>query len=363
MRINLSAPINDLGYGVAGLNILKALAKSHEVALFPIGQVHITSQPDADLFKQCVENAKSYDDQAPSVRIYHQDSLAEHIGRGVRVGFPFFELAPLTPEEVYHANKMDVYVVASEWAKEVAINSGVTTPVKVVNLGVDREIFHPAPTELSKTPFGRATVFFNVGKWEVRKGHDILLSAFNKAFSPTDNVLLRMCCSNPFLGEGNMNWARHYLTSKMGGAGRIEVLGNRLPNQAAVAVFMNEGDVGVFPARAEGWNLDLLEALSMGKQVITTDYSAHTEFVNYDNSHLITVTETEVAVDGVWFHGQGDWAKLGDDQEEQLITHMRSLHNRKQSGEDLTNHAGMDTAIAFNWDQSAMNLLEIFAGD
>jgi hypothetical protein len=40
-------------------------------------------------------------------------------------------------------------------------------------------------------------VFLNVGKWEYRKGHDVLLEAFNKAFEPTDNVRLVMNCHNP----------------------------------------------------------------------------------------------------------------------------------------------------------------------
>ena len=39
---------------------------------------------------------------------------------------------------------------------------------------------------------------------------------------------------------------------------------------------MAEAHCGVFPARSEGWNLGLVEMLSMGRHVIATDYSAHT---------------------------------------------------------------------------------------
>jgi hypothetical protein len=37
-----------------------------------------------------------------------------------------------------------------------------------------------------------------MGKWEVRKGHDILVELFNDAFMSTDDVELWMCNHNPF---------------------------------------------------------------------------------------------------------------------------------------------------------------------
>ena len=50
-------------------------------------------------------------------------------------------------------------------------------------------------------------------------------------------------------------------------------------------------DCGLFPARAEGWNLELLEMMACGKQVIATNYSAHTEFCTKENSILIESDE------------------------------------------------------------------------
>ena len=82
---------------------------------------------------------------------------------------------------------------------------------------------------------------------------------------------------------------------------------------------MRQVDVGVFPVRAEGWNLELLELLSCGKHVITTDYSGHTEFINNSNSRIIEIDKLETAQDGVWFHGTGEWAELGSRQKDQLI--------------------------------------------
>jgi glycosyltransferase involved in cell wall biosynthesis len=223
--------------------------------------------------------------------------------------------------------------------------------IRVVPLGVDRSVFHEGVVADRLDP--DTTVFFNVGKWEVRKGHDLLCSAFNRAFGRSDKVALRLLTYNQYLGEaGNAEWAARYKGSKLGD--RITIY-PKLPTQADVARFMMAGDVGVFPARSEGWNLDLLEALSLGKHVIATDYSAHTEFCGPHNAALIPVREMVPANDGWWFHGEGTWA---DPDEDVLVEHMRAAHRLKQAGGSLANAAGIATAKALSWENAAARLAE-----
>ena len=69
MRINLQAPINQLGYGVAGLNILKALHDKAEVSLFPIGQPQVTNQADADAVVRAVDASQRFDPNAPCIKL------------------------------------------------------------------------------------------------------------------------------------------------------------------------------------------------------------------------------------------------------------------------------------------------------
>ena len=68
----------------------------------------------------------------------------------------------------------------------------------------------------------------------------------------------------------------------------------------------------MFPSLAEGWNLEALEMMACGKQVIITDFSAHTEFCTKENADLVSISDTEPAFDGKWFFGQGNWAKIGE---------------------------------------------------
>ena len=55
--INLTAPINNLGYGIAGYNILKQLHSRDGVALYPIGTPDI--MPDMSIVEECIRNQKN----------------------------------------------------------------------------------------------------------------------------------------------------------------------------------------------------------------------------------------------------------------------------------------------------------------
>ena len=104
MKINLQAPINQLGYGVAGLNILKALQKKADVSLFPIGQPQVTNQADADIVTNAVETSKRFDAYARCVKIWHQNQMAEGIGSGKFVGFPICELDTFNDLDTHQIN-------------------------------------------------------------------------------------------------------------------------------------------------------------------------------------------------------------------------------------------------------------------
>ena len=93
--------------------------------------------------------------------------------------------------------------------------------------------------------------------------------------------------------------------------------------------------------------------MACGKPVITTDYSAHTEFCTSDNAHLIDWDELEDAYDGKWFHGQGQWMEFEDGQMEQLVNYMRVCYETRPS-----NIAGLRTAEEYSWERTADLILE-----
>ena len=355
MELNLITPLNQLGYGQVGINLVKELNRLCNLAVFPIGDARTLDSEARDAIVNGLTNAQMPNFYAPCIRIWHQHDMSQFVGTGPRIGFPIFELDRFTKQECHHLCNLDYIFVCSEWAKGVILNNlnnyaYMVKPEKVfvVPLGVTDYNIRQTESQSDKTKF------FTCGKWEVRKGHDKLIEAFCRAFGPDDNVELNMMCSNPFLSEEQTKeWEEKYVLSDMGH--RVRFI-SRVPEQRQVLEVMSSMDCGVFISRAEGWNLELLEMMSLGKQIIATNYSAHTEFCNSENSHLIEIDEMEDAVDDMWFHGQGKWAKLGDSQVDQVAQKMREVHENRSS--NLVNHKGIETGKAYSWEQSAKKVLE-----
>jgi len=345
--INFAAPVNSLGYGVVGLNILASLDRlGHGVALWPIGDIEAPEEHHP-LLQRGLGRREFYNPRAPSVRLSYLKDLAHHIGKGLHCGLPIFELNRLDPIERHHLAAQDLVFAPSEWAKRVLADNAIPEErIRVAPLGVDHDIFRfvdriaPGPT-----------VFLNVGKFEVRKGHDVLAEAFSKAFTRNDDVRLVLLGHNPFYTEEeSRQWADVFLNSPLGS--KIEVIDKRLPAHRDVADLMARADCGVFPFRAEGWNLDLAEMMAMGKHVIATNYSAPTEYLTPQNARLIETDRLEDAHDGKWNFGQGQWAEFGDAQVAQLVEQLRAVHRLKQSGQLQPNTAARDTMARFTWDRT-----------
>jgi glycosyltransferase involved in cell wall biosynthesis len=359
LNLNLITTLDPTGYGYAGRFILDELTRAGAaVALFPLSSTIYVGDDPQDPVRLGLANAGRYDPAAPSVRIARAGMLAEHVGRGKHAGFPIFELDRFGDCEIHHLKQLDAIVVCSKWAAGIVASSGIGVPIVVAPLGVDRSVFHEeifhGPTR-GQAGLPGPTIFVNHGKWEFRKGHDFLLQAFCNAFTPSDNFLLKLLSRNHVLSDqANDSWANVFLGSRIGA--RVQIV-PRVATQPQVALLLAECDCGVFPSRAEGWNLGLLECMSVGLDVIATDYSAHTEFVRPANCRLVHVDETEPARTGEMLWGEGNWAKLGPSQMEQMVHHLREVHRLKQEGALPRNRAGIATAKEFTWRRTALAVL------
>lgn len=355
-ELNLLAPINSLGYGTVALNIFKAAVRAKcKPSLFPLGPVEC---PPIDMpaVRGAIDNAQYYDPTAPSLRIWHQFDMAQHVGKGKHSGYPFFEVDTLKNSEKHHLAALDVVFASSQWAKEVLINNNIPAErVAVASPGVDTTLFNSTVEKAGLPDIVKptTTVFLNCGKWELRKSHDMVSRIFNGAFEPTDDVFLIMNCYNPFLSTTqNADWKRFYMNSPMGRAGRVYVMDERLPSQTHVAQLMSAADCGIFPARAEGWGMESAEMLAMGKRVVMTDTTAHRQYAEAAGADIINDSGlTEPAYDGQFFHGFGAWPKFTGEMQVQAIDLVRNIYEDKQAGRLVPNTKGIDAFTnRFTWD-------------
>lgn len=355
MKLNLHCRVSTLGYGQVAFYILKFLQKAGiDVALHSIGQSQPTKEAE-EIVNKALWNSLNYDSNAPSLKIWHEFLLNERIGRGTHSALPFFEINKFDEQRVSNLNHCDVIFSASPWGTQVLRNNSIVSKIIDCPMGVDRSIFYEAPF-----PDVEETRFFNLNKIEVRKGHYELIEAFNKAFKPNDKVKLYMLWNNPFLTEQEVSeWTNLYKNSKLGDK---VVFVPYLNTNNEVARLINNCHCSVCPTKAEGFGMSLLETLSCGKHLITTDYGAQTVFANSENSKMIHIDGLCPAYDGKWFHGTAEWAEFGDSQMDQLVEYMRAIH-KLDPKEKCLNVAGIETAKRFSWENTINIIINTLKGE
>lgn len=354
-KLNAMCPINMTGYGTTSKNIMKSLSRQDvDISLFSIGPPYADNEEEKKEINKLLSRAHAYSPNSPVLKIWHQHDLAVRPGKGKYYAYPFFEIDKFKQYEMLELNSVDHLFTASEWGKQILIDNMITTPITVAPLGIDPKIFNENYIRKDQTiQFENDNyVFMHVGKWEFRKSQDFLIEAFNKAFTKDDNVELRLMPFNPFLQPEETDlWHKRVAESPL--VDKIKIL-DRVPSQADVARIMQQADCGVFLSRAEGWNNEVPEMMALDKPIIVTNYSAHTEYCNAENSLLVEIDETETANDGKWFRGEGNWAKLGEKQMEQTVEYMRFVYNK----EVKSNAAGLETAKKYTWDRTASIIRE-----
>ena len=344
-------PLCSTGYGQAGQALYRELLNLDiNIILYPFGNISIENKEVQQKAIRDWDRKKiglSY--SSPTLRLWHQHSTGR-IGHGPLYHFPIFELDEFTPQEKYALSNAETIIVCTDWAKQVCINNGFDeNKVKVCPLGVDQSIFKPRTK-----PVGDKYIFAAGGKMSLNKGYDVLAEIFNKAFTIKDNVELFIFGHNPFLNEQQTKaWIKLFKDSPMGG--RIKFF-PPFATQAELAFNLAKADAFIAPNRAEGLNLVLLEAMSIGLPAIATFYSGHTQYLTKENAYLVDITDKEIAFDNQFFTANiGSWAKIDKPQIDQFVDHMQYLYNNRIN----SNPEGIKTAQSMSWSNSARILSSI----
>ena len=241
----------------------------------------------------------------------------------ILIGRAMYELTVVPKDYIRTLNEMvDEVWAPSVFVKELFENpdNRVTKPIRVVHEAVDTNIFHSLPREPTSIPpesvsekdllqFGSAGLpnnfkFLSTFKWEIRKGWDVLLGAYFRAFSSKDNVSLYIS-SIPYEASPpatrtaiiasvqeiilSLELQGHDVTTLP----HVCIIHSRLPEKDMPSLF-GEAQAFVLPTRGEGWGLPMLEAMSSGLPTIATAWSGHMDFMNKGNSYLLQYDIEEV---------------------------------------------------------------------
>ena len=328
MNLRIIGPIAQTGYGVVTTQLTSALMEEGvKIQLIPLGKPSFAWMTNG-VERNCMQALKTtLANHDFTLCIWHEwDHPPKHANiqidpRHGYIAMPTFELSKVSNEAVTELGKCWRVLVSSQWCEAVLQHQGLSNVHMEWFHGVDTNIFKPS--KLNSIERNRYR-FINVGKLEKRKGHDICIRTIAYLMKQGIDAELWAMWDNPFLDAMGMSQTK-VLDTMIADAAKdmgVEVsqLFNRIKkippvsNSRTVAATMSLCDCGLYPFRAEGWNLPLLETLACGLPVIATGATGPLGYLTsalcIDPSCAALVGgELRPAVDGIWFKGQGEWVE------------------------------------------------------
>jgi len=282
--------------------------------------------------------------------------------RGIRnFGYTFFE-NELTGKSVANAEKYDIVFGGSTWCKEKMEAKGIKNTGLLIQ-GVDPEIFYPVEQRKEDNLF----IIFSGGKFELRKGQDLVLKAFQVLHKKYPNMILINAWFNYWPASIATMAHSEYINFEMKGNTWTEFMTNILvnnnidlkkvftlpitPNDKLRELY-SKTDIGLFPNRCEGGtNLVLMEYMACGKPVIASYNSGHKDILTEENSIPLK--------DMKKFELHSGKQLIADWEEpllEEIINAIEFAYHNKSKLQSVGKKAGEDLK-KFTWEKTADSLL------
>lgn len=218
------------------------------------------------------------------------------------VAMSFFEFA-LGPDAKANADKFETVFVGSTWCQQRCAEAGIHN-TRVLIQGVDGDIFKPQPP---REPDGTIRIFSG-GKFEYRKGQDLVIAAFREFVKVHPEAHLVCAWHNPWPALFKTMAHTKVISPLAHGATQPEFFRSLMRNNGIadsqftilpqlshtdLAREMANTDFGLFPNRCEGGNnLVLQEYASCGRRVVANAMTGHAD-VSAAITQRIHATEDE----------------------------------------------------------------------
>jgi len=282
-----------------------------------------------------------------------------------QIGRTMFETDRLPSGWESRLNQMDEIWVPTAHHRRIFESHGVNKPVVVVGQGIDVDFWDPStvnPLEWSSQVDDTKGAcsdddfkFLSVFKWEPRKGPELLLKGFWRAFPNGRGACLVIVTSlyheDPHRVKNELkkywNESLDNINDTYDATPRGVVLLTGLSLQNLVRLYRTV-DAFVLPTRGEGWGRPYMEAMSMGLPVIATNWSGPTEFIHDDVGYLLPIRKDLVDANLSSFPGHR-WA---DPDMEELVRLLQHLPQHRDEAQDIGKRAREH--IVTNWSNVAV---------
>lgn len=284
------------------------------------------------------------------LRISHPDSFDQMYsvknvhGKPV-VGYTICETVKIPKSWVEESNKVDAVLLPSQRGVEIYRECGVVKPLYYLPHGVDTNRFRPLNTDELKRMRGLEgkTVLLYVGRIDPRKDLHSLIDALSRVVERHRDVVL-VIHNTIDVGTAIMDVLDH--ARRLNVENHVVWIKDLLPHHRMPEIF-NLCDIYVHTARAEGFGLPILEAMSCGKPVVVNKTLGAEELVKHLNTGILVDSLAE----GLWF--RIDVNRLAD----WLIALIEDERLRRRLGANARIWAENN----YTWDIIAERAKEIFS--
>ncbi len=320
------------GYGQANSNFIAALTFA---GIDLTGEL-VAQTPEKSTYgwvDNLTENLKERNLKY-KVKIIHltPDLYPTYMEQGVyHIGHCFWETDQLPRSWVAPCNKMNEIWTASEQQANMLKKSGVTVDIH----------WFPQPIDTSKIgkitspyviPNFEGTLFYGVFQWIERKNPKALLQTYWKTFTGKEDVGLLLKTYRVTYGENEFQKIKGDIQ-----AWKDELnlphypkvfLAKKLVDTDSVFRIHLAGDCFINASRGEGWNIPSVEAMLMGKPIISINKTGIADYLPKENYYPCKTKECNVTeVSWIpWYTKDQKWLDIN---EKELSDHMLSVYNDK----------------------------------
>lgn len=361
MSLIFNVPINSVSFGQVSTCLLReAFSRNLQTGgVIPLaGQVDLSSQKPDDSFQRSLSEALSksltnHDPNIPSFKVWHlnNDSLSSVSHRQFLLSF--HETDSVTQHELNVAKRSEKLIFSSKYTCDVFKSAGLKN-VEHMPLAFDSYNFKA----LKAKAFSDDRITFTLGgKFEHRKHHAKILSAWAKKFGDNKNYYLNCSLFNKFVSpEDNNALIAQALQGKR--YFNINFLGF-MDDNLSYNDFLNSGDIIIGMSGGEGWGLPEFQSVAMGKHSVILNGHGYKEWATSENSVLVEPKGTVPVYDGMFFK-EGAISNQGNIlnwQEDDFVSACELAIKRVQANK--VNEAGLKLQEDFSEKKSLDRLLEI----